>query len=392
MSEEFLSSLKSSSSIDEIATIILENWKSVEPDNLSGSEIIEFRKFLLNKNFISLSKKLTPTDSFSYNRFNFSRAVLGELDKKKLIYNKLKFAIWHKLVTRKVISFLAKVENEETKSKLSLLIESLKSLEDVSSPINRREIAEKFMILSDLTGQLGYHMFSIISIKRSVTSDPEFIDATLFLGKAYIEMGSALNRRDRSGKSSEYNINQSKYIFESSLEKLPPEKREKVSDLLDSIKTLMGEIKKQKIVGKNTIAQVVVEDFISDKLTKLEDFVIGGYKNNRFAFPSNVMEYKSYKVVNETTKEQAESISLGDNEGGVETPLSVSKSMDQFRENALKKPGKLFDLYNNNERIKENSHKVKSGKVKSDSLGYKIEPRERLKKLIEEKSELLKKK
>ncbi|MBN1970448.1 MAG: hypothetical protein JXR48_09030 [Candidatus Delongbacteria bacterium] len=392
MSEEFLRNIKSVGNVDEIAQIVLENWNSVEPDNLSASDIIDFRKNLLLRNMVNLANKLTPLDSFSYNRFNFARVILGEIDQRKLVYNKLKFAIWHKLVTRKVLRFIEKAPSNETKEKIMSLLESLKTIEDISSPHTRREMSEKFMILSDLTGQLGYHMFSILSVKKSVSSDPDFIDATLFLGKAYLEFGSALNRKDSSGKSSKYSLDKSRSIFQSSLSKLDPEKKSMVNNLLKSITSIVQEIEKQKSKGNTTVAQIVVEEFIRDKMDKLEDSIITKYSNSKFKFASNIDALKHYDVIksSQLNKPVEHETNSFVEERSEEGSLKVSSSMDEFKQKSEKKVGKLYDAYNTPKPI-PSSHKPKAGEVKADEVSYKIEPRERLKQLIKEKSEIFKK-
>ena len=119
-------------SVEEIASVILENWNNNDLESFSDSDINQLKKHLLSINLLSLAKKIDPLFSFTYLQFrlNFSRLLLSQIqDKDNVTYLKLKFAIWHYSVEKKIRNFLIKTQgNESIQKKLNHLLQSLKSL------------------------------------------------------------------------------------------------------------------------------------------------------------------------------------------------------------------------------------------------------------------------
>lgn len=396
--------------IEEIASIILENWNNNDLESFSDSDINKLKKYFLKINLLSLAKRMTPLDSFTYLHFrlNFSRLVLSQIsDKSNAIYLKLKFAIWHYSVEKKIRIFLIKAKNNETiQKKLNQLLLSLKSLGNFNKSISRRDLSSKFMILSDLTSQLGYFMFSLISIKKSVKNDPDSVDAILFLGKAHLELGNALSKnaiKNKIGKQRQgelqYNFDKSKTILNSTLDKIKDiNSKTYISNLINSVDSVLDEIKLQRKSGKNTVVQVAVEQFIGKNLEKIEELITSNFATNKnnLKFPSNIIQQdntdEKKKLDSQTKrKEYSRKAENDDTLTIISDPRHIVESSNE------KKPGKLFDVYSKNNntnyddkdtlKISKNETKVqKHGRIKSDSIGYKLELEKKLKQTINEKN------
>jgi len=398
------------SSIEEVASIVLENWNNNDLESFSDSDINYLKKYFLSVNLLSLAKKINPLDSFTYLQFrlNFSRVILSLIsDKENVIYLKLKFAIWHYSVEKKIRNFLIKTsENESVQKKLNHLLLSLKSLSNFDKSISRRDLSTKFMILSDLTSQLGYYMFSLISIKKSVKNDPEFVDAILFLGKAHLELGNALSKKSTKNKTGrqrqgelQYNFDKSKEILKSSLSKIKNGKNKSfVNNLITSVDSVLNEISQQRRAGKNTVIQVAVEEFISKNLEKVEDLIISGFSNNNnnFKFATNVVEEEKQKDSEQLTvnkeqfnKEKIQKSKIIKSDTSTLTIVS-DPNYSSAGKTVIKQTGKLFNVYDNanniSSDIKNETKSKKQGKIKSDDIGYKLELENILKQKINEKN------
>ena len=390
--------------VEEIASVVLENWNNNDLESFSDTDINLLKKYFLDINLLSLAKKMSPLDSFTYLQFrlNFSRLILSQIsDKDNVIYLKLKFAVWHYSVERKIRNFLIKtIGNETIQKKLNHLLLSLKSLSNFDKSISRRDLSSKFMILSDLTSQLGHYMFSLISIKKSVNNDPEFIDAALFLGKAHLELGNALSKKSNKNNTNrkghgelQYNFDKSKTILKNTLNKIKDESSKSyVKNLISSVDSVLNEISDQRRGGQNTIAQIAVEEFISKNLEKVEDLIISGFSksSSNFKFATNIVEEeeirkKKQQVIESKPKVDKIEKKLQDNN----TLTIVSNPDNNSGETIVKKGGKLFDVYNNANKIvpKEDGTKPKKhGTIRSDNVGYKLKLENILKQKIDEKN------
>ena len=398
------------SSIEEIASIVLENWNNNDLESFSDSDINYLKKYFLSINLLSLAKKMNPLDSFTYLQFrlNFSRVILSLIsDKENVIYLKLKFAIWHYSVEKKIRNFLIKTSGNNTiQKKLNHLLLSLKSLSNFDKSISRRDLSAKFMILSDLTSQLGYYMFSLISIKKSVKNDPEFVDAILFLGKAHLELGNALSKKSTKNKTGrqrqgelQYNFDKSKEILKSSLSKIKNGKNKLfVNNLITSVDSVLNEISQQRKAGKNTIVQVAVEEFISKNLEKVEDLIITGFSENssKFKFATNIVEEEKEKsneqltVNSEQFEGKIQKSKIKKQDSSTLTIVS-DPNYSSGGKTVIKQTGKLFNIYDNANNISSDNNKnetksKKQGKIKSDDIGYKLELENILKQKINEKN------
>ncbi len=381
-------------SLDELAIIFLENWESINLDNISSMDLLNLKKILLEKRFISFAKRLSDLEKFAYNRFNLTKALLNELDPDTVCYHKLKFALWHKIITNKTISFMEtaqKANRSETVNNLSIILGSLNSIKNVNKPISKIDISKKFVILSDIASQLGFQMFSLISAKKSVRIDPKFADAIFFMGKAYLELGQIYSARALNNKTSdqgsgtyEFNLLKSKEVFSKCLEQMNGEKKKFLEELIYSVANVLEEISNQKKQNKNTVVQVVVEDFIKDKLSKVEDLVIKEYGNQDFKFASNVKE--EAEVFEEVLLLDDQKITSEEKAKDSDT-LSVIKESEFREQNTPKKAGNLYNIYNNTINYKkEDQPAKKTGKITQNSVGYKLKL-EDLQKLIAKKNE-----
>lgn len=395
-------------SLEEVGNLFLENWEKSDIDSLSEKNLNDFKKVLLNNNHLELVKKISPLSSYAYKRFNLTRAVISVLPE-GLIREKLKFALWHRLIQHKTISFLEKVKGHaETEKKISYLLSSLSTLSNYKSISDKRDLSKYFMILSDLTGQLGFYMFSVLSAKNSVKTNPELVDATVFLGKAYLELGTAFANKTKTGKikdhkatSLEYNFRKSEQIFKGAINSASPKLKEELNNLLMSISTVVDEITLQRDSGKNTIVQVVVEDYIQNRLEKVEDQIINYYKNSAIKFPTNIKQSEDtgqkepdISSIFEVRKSRSDTLKPDSTEN--ETLKVFDKKIaEQEAKPLTSKPGKLFDIYKNAGKSVNNSEnieqpKVRTGRIESDKIGYKLSL-EDLQKIIKKKNEELNK-
>ena len=388
--------LTKAENIEELGMILVENWENNDLDNISISDMISFRKFLLSMNMIKLAKKMDPLENFTFNRFNFSRAILSEVSTKKVIYQKLKFAIWHRLITNKIYKFIIKTTSDNTKSKLNDLLNSLKSISNLKKATTRREMSLKFMILSDLASQLGFQMFSLISIKKSVSNDPDFVDAALFMGKAYIELGQEFSRRDKGwGGTYQYNFEKSKEILSATVSKLPAGKKQLVNNLLNSVNSILDEITTQRKKGNRTVVQVEVEKYLKNTLEEMENSIIKEIKSGDMKFASTIAKEKLEKeffvsIEDEKTEEQFAS-------KGVEKRIVAAKEDDTLSitskpelQQMTRKPGKLFDIYSKQTPPKKETTD-KRGSVSSNEIGYKLKLEDILRNKIDEHNRKIKK-
>jgi len=388
--------LTKAENIEELGMILLENWENNDLDNISISDMISFRKFLLSMNMIKLAKKMDPLENFTFNRFNFSRAILSEVSTQKVIYQKLKFAIWHRLTTNKIYKFIIKTTSDDTKSKLNDLLNSLKSISNLKKATTRREMSLKFMILSDLASQLGFQMFSLISIKKSVSNDPDFVDAALFMGKAYIELGQEFSRRDKGwGGTYQYNFEKSKEILSATVSKLPAEKKQLVSNLLNSVNSILDEITTQRKKGSRTVVQVEVEKYLKNTLEEMENSIIKEIKSGDMKFASTIAKEKSEKeffvsIENEKTEEQFASKKVEERIVATKEDDTLSVTSKPELEQTTRKPGKLFDIYSKQAPVKKKTTD-KRGSVSSNEIGYKLKLEDILRNKIDEHNRKIKK-
>lgn len=388
-----LDQLRTASNIEEIAKVFLEFWENgTELDSFSAEDINEFRKILLSRNLFGLAKKLTPPEAYEFNRFNLTRAVISEINPETVMHQKLKFAVWQRLITNRTISFMAKTTNADTQKKLNLLLVSLKSLAGLNQPLGRTELAKRFVILSDLASQLGYEMFSLIAAKKSLQTDPEYLDAAVFIGRAYLELGSAFARKnerygDFGAGTFQYNLQKSSEIFISALEKMSGSQRQQVSDLVASISGVLTEIERQKKQGRHAVVHVVVEDYIKDKMEKVENAIMAGYENSKVKFAANIHTEESIsQILTATASEiRSETTAQGDDLLTVIKELPPELRRVPESQPVIPKTGKLYNIYNQQSEFKPET--PKTGSVTSDEIGYKLKLEDILKAKIKEKND-----
>lgn len=388
-----LDQLRTASNIEEIGRIFLEYWENgTELDSFSAEDINEFRKILMARNLFGLAKKLTPPEAFEFNRFNLARAVVSEIDSETILHQKLKFAIWQRLITNRTISFMAKTTNSETQKKLNLLLVSLKSLSGLNQPLGRTELAKRFVILSDLASQLGYEMFSLIAAKRSLQTDPEYLDAAVFVGRAYLELGSVFARKnekygDFGSGTFQYNLQKSSEIFVSALEKMSGSQRQQVSELVSSISSVLTEIDRQKKQGRHAVVHIVVEDYIKDKMEKVENAIMASYENSTVKFAANIHPEDSISQILTATASEIKSETAGQSDDLLTVIKELPPELRRVPDNqpVAPKTGKLFNIYNQQSEFKPEA--PKTGSVTSDEIGYKLKLEDILKAKIKEKND-----
>lgn len=396
--KNILSLLLESDTKDEFAMVLVENWEKNDLDNLSYADIADFKKYLTNKGFYKMVNRLSPVENFSYNRYNFSRLILSFVDTDKVVHQKLRFLIWHMSVLKKVYNFITKVnDNVELSKKLNLLLKSLKSISGMSGVISRNDMAKKYLILSDLAAQLGYHLFSLMSAKKSLKNDPDFMDAAIFMGKAYIELGTTYTQKKAGYGTYQYNLEKSRDILRVAMKNLEPEKKHAVSQLVFSVSKVLSEISRQRVDGKLTVAQQAIEEYIDDKLESVEQLVVEGYEDSDFKFVSNISEDEKEDTMvmlddeyKEEPKEEHYVKGIDEAKEQSETLKVQESKIKTIEPNIPKKPGKLYDNYINQADFKK--PKVKEGNVSADEIGYKVSPKDVLSKILKEKNEELKRK
>lgn len=393
-----LNLLIKANNLEEIGLIFLDFWSKSDIDSFSEKNLNDLKKVLLEKNYLTLVKKITPLSRYAYNRFNLTRAIISSLPD-CLIREELRFALWHRLIQHKTIGFLEKVKgNEEMENKISFLLDSLNSLLNFRRVKTKEELSKYFVVLSDLTGQLGFHIFSIISAKNSLKNNNNLVDATIFLGKAYMELGTTFANKvknkkikDNQASSLDYNFHKSQKTFRKALIRSNGKLKEEINSLLMSISTVVDEITIQRQKGKNTIVQIVVEDYISNRLEQVEDEIIRQYENSDIQFPTNIKVANEHKVMALEDESMDVLKNSQDNQYSNQNTLNTFKNVEKFNESVQKKPGKLFNIYNNANKIEKKpvdieQSRPKQGTIKSDKIGYKLSL-EDLQKIIKKKNE-----